>query len=357
MSANEKANILIVDDLPEKLLVLGSILEELGQNVVPARSGPEALRRVLEQDFAVILLDVHMPGMDGYETAALVRGRKRSAHVPIIFITAFADELNMAQGYSLGAVDYILSPVVPEVLRTKVRVFVELYLVTQRVRRQAEEAGAKAAAEEAQRRSAFLAEASRVLVNSLDFEETLDALLRFVVPPLADFAAITLADEHSRLQRTAAAWHDGGVTRQDWDGGLAGDLSVPLQKAMLDKKVVFVGNGGEAGPAPFAVGPVMFLPLLARGRVPGRWRWGWGRPGGTTPWPTRRWRRTWPAGPRWRWTTAGCTARCRTPTAARTSSCRCWPTSCATPWPPSATASSSSRRWGWPTPRCARSAT
>src|SRR5438270_4094383 len=113
---DDKANILVVDDLPEKLLVVGSILEELGQNVVTARSGEEALRRVLERDFAVILLDVNMPGMDGFETAMLIRKRRKSAHTPIIFLTAFADELHAHRGYSLGAVDYILSPVVPDVL-------------------------------------------------------------------------------------------------------------------------------------------------------------------------------------------------------------------------------------------------
>src|SRR5690242_20649452 len=106
----DKANILVVDDLADNLLVATSVLEELGQNVVTARSGPEALRRVLETDFAVILLDVNMPGMDGYETAALIRGRKRSAHTPIIFVTAYADEMNTAHGYALGAVDYVLSP-------------------------------------------------------------------------------------------------------------------------------------------------------------------------------------------------------------------------------------------------------
>ena len=155
-----RSNILVVDDLPEKLLVFETILEELEQNVVTAHSGAEALRQLLDRDFAVILLDVNMPGMDGFETAALIRSRKQSAHTPIIFITAFADEVHTAQGYSLGAVDYILSPVVPEILRTKVGVFVDLFLMTQQVKRQAEERvalaheqAARAAAEEATRRS------------------------------------------------------------------------------------------------------------------------------------------------------------------------------------------------------------
>src|SRR5207253_8290534 len=137
MSGWEKSNILLVDDLPEKLLVLSSVLEELDQNIVTARSGEDALRRVLEQEFAVILLDVNMPGMDGLETAALIRRRKRSAHTPIIFITAFTDELRVSEGYAHGAVDYISNPVVPAILRAKVRVFVDLFRLTEQIRRHA----------------------------------------------------------------------------------------------------------------------------------------------------------------------------------------------------------------------------
>src|SRR5437763_2651728 len=114
MTTTVRANILVVDDLPENHLVLTSVLEELGQHIVTAGSGEEALHRVLERDFAVILLDVNMPGIDGFETASLIRRRKRSAHTPIIFTTAFPDEMHKAQGYSLGAVDYILTPIVPE---------------------------------------------------------------------------------------------------------------------------------------------------------------------------------------------------------------------------------------------------
>src|SRR5205823_12503986 len=97
---DEKANILIVDDLPEKLLVFGTVLEDLGQNLVFVNSGSEALREVLQREFAVILLDVNMPDIDGFETAALIRKYKRSAHTPIIFITAYADEIQTAKGYS-----------------------------------------------------------------------------------------------------------------------------------------------------------------------------------------------------------------------------------------------------------------
>src|SRR5436305_1358934 len=105
-----KVSILLVDDRPEKLLALEAVLEDLGQTIVRAYSGREALRHVLNHEFAVILLDVNMPGMDGFETAQLIRQRKSSQHVPIIFITAMGDEMHAARGYALGAVDYILSP-------------------------------------------------------------------------------------------------------------------------------------------------------------------------------------------------------------------------------------------------------
>jgi len=127
-SRERKANILIVDDRADKLLALEAILSSLGQNIVKARSGKEALRCLLHEEFAVILLDVSMPCMDGFETAALIRKRPSSELTPIIFITSISNsENNIFQGYSLGAVDYMLTPIVPDILRTKVSVFVELH--------------------------------------------------------------------------------------------------------------------------------------------------------------------------------------------------------------------------------------
>src|SRR5688500_15872522 len=120
MNDRQKANILICDDVPEKLLVYQSVLEELDENLVTVRSGEEALKEVLKDDFAVILLDVNMPGLDGFETAQLIRQRRRSAHTPLIFLTAFNDEMRISQGYATGAVDYIFTPAVPEILRAKV---------------------------------------------------------------------------------------------------------------------------------------------------------------------------------------------------------------------------------------------
>jgi two-component system sensor histidine kinase/response regulator len=123
----ERVKILVVDDQPENLLAAEAVLESLGQDVVRAQSGREALRHLLADDFAVILLDVMMPEMDGFETAALIRQRERSRTTPIIFITALGrSEEHIFRGYDVGAVDYLTKPVVPEILRSKVAVFVEL---------------------------------------------------------------------------------------------------------------------------------------------------------------------------------------------------------------------------------------
>lgn len=208
---DERANILIVDDLPEKLLVFGTVLEDLGQNLVFVRSGSEALREVLQREFAVILLDVNMPDIDGFETAGLIRRYKKSAHTPIIFITAYADEMQTATGYSLGAVDYILSPVVPEMLRSKVKVFVDLHTMQQRVKRQADERVARVAAESARRvaedndrRSNFLSQASSALSGSLDVEIGTRNLLELLVPRVASFAMLMLAGPAQEFDRGLA---------------------------------------------------------------------------------------------------------------------------------------------------------
>ncbi len=209
MSDLEKTDILIVDDLPEKLLVYETILEELGQNLVVARSGQEALRLVLQREFAVILLDVNMPGMDGFETASMIRQRKKSARTPIIFLTAFADEVRASQGYATGAVDYLPTPVIPDVLRAKVRVFIELFQMRQKAAQQAEDRARRAAAEEAARRSEFLARACDALIRSLEFTTTLQTLVQVVVPDLADVSMLATIDEHGNLGVTYWAWESG----------------------------------------------------------------------------------------------------------------------------------------------------
>jgi two-component system, sensor histidine kinase and response regulator len=137
---NEKTqpvvNILVVDDDSTKRFALKTILASLGENVVEASSGADGLRQLLRHEFAVVLLDVRMPGMDGFETAQLIRQRPRSELTPIIFVTALDQaETDMGKGYDLGAVDFVFAPVVPAILRAKVAVFVELYRAQQELRR------------------------------------------------------------------------------------------------------------------------------------------------------------------------------------------------------------------------------
>ncbi|HLJ91781.1 MAG TPA: response regulator [Gemmataceae bacterium] len=300
MPTADKVNILVVDDLAEKLLVYRTILEELNENIVAVQSGREALRQLLEQDFAVILLDVNMPDIDGLETAALIRQRRRTEHTPIIFVTAFADEIHASRAYSLGAVDFILTPVVPEILRTKVRVFVDLFRKTEQVKRQAEERillaqeqAARAAAEEVSRRATFLAEASTALSSSLDYQATLHRLMELAVPALSDLSVISQVDEHGGLGPTNLAWvHDQRLsthTAKD-PHGLPRALQGAFERVMTEGKAEYLPtfvavdnweaasleNGrsicsthaGATGPD-FSLQSAVVLPLQVRGRMLG----------------------------------------------------------------------------------------
>ena len=131
-----KVNVLVVDDDATKRFALRTILAPLDENVVEASSGADALRQLLRNEFAVVLLDVRMPIMDGFETAQLIRQRPRSELTPLIFVTALDQaETDMGRGYNLGAVDFVFAPVVPAILRAKVTVFVELYRAQQELRR------------------------------------------------------------------------------------------------------------------------------------------------------------------------------------------------------------------------------
>jgi two-component system, sensor histidine kinase and response regulator len=134
---DDRVNILLVDDQPANLVALEAMLQGLGQNLIRAESGREALKWLLTHEFAVILLDVKMPDMDGFETAALIRQRDKSRHTPILFLTAADNSQNHAvRGYAVGAVDYLIKPVVPEFVRSKVAVFVELAKKSELLRRQ-----------------------------------------------------------------------------------------------------------------------------------------------------------------------------------------------------------------------------
>jgi len=139
VTSEDRPKVLLVDDNPRNLLALEVTLNDLPLYLVQASSGPEALRKLLEEDFALILMDVRMPDMDGFEAAELIRQRPRSQHTPIIFLTAYAhDDVQVFKGYSLGAVDYLSKPIVPQVLRSKVAVFVDMFRKTEEIKQQGE---------------------------------------------------------------------------------------------------------------------------------------------------------------------------------------------------------------------------
>ena len=138
--AGARAKILAVDDDEANLIALQSLLSEKGYQVVCARSGEEGLRHVLQEEFAVILLDVRMPGMNGYETAEMIRSRARTRHVPIIFLSGVdKDASHLFRGYAAGAVDFVFKPVEPVILCSKIAVFADLFDKTQEIKRQADE--------------------------------------------------------------------------------------------------------------------------------------------------------------------------------------------------------------------------
>ena len=200
-------NILLVDDRPENLLALEAILEPLEQKLLYAHSGEEALRQLLQHDVAIILLDVQMPVLDGFETARLIKQRERTKHIPIIFVTAISkDEEHVFRGYSAGAVDYVFKPFSPEVLRSKVGVFVELHEKTEQLRQQAEQLKEQELAElrrESEERYRFLAEAQPDQI----WTATPNGELDYVNQRVLDYF------DTSFSERVAAGWTD--VTHPD----------------------------------------------------------------------------------------------------------------------------------------------
>lgn len=204
--APAQVNILLVDDRDDKLLALEVTLESLGHNLVKARSGAEALQLLLKDEFAVILLDVSMPMMDGFETAALIRQRPSSETTPIIFVTAVGVSPDqMAQGYSLGAVDYILTPLIPEVLRAKVSVFVDLFRKTEQVRlqmtaREHSEREIQRLNVELQHRVSALLEVNRELES---FNYSISHDLRAPLRSMQSFSQALLEDSESKLSAEA----------------------------------------------------------------------------------------------------------------------------------------------------------
>jgi len=269
----ERVDILIVDDTAAQRMAVESVLTELGENIVAVDSGLEALRYLLDHDVAVILLDVNMPEMDGFETAAMVRQRPRTRNVPIIFLTADTDELHAARGYSLGAVDYLFSPFLPDILRTKVKVFVELARMHAQARRHAEERvalaaeqAARAAAEANNLRLGVLAEATRVLTRPLESASIAGDLLRAVLPYVADLAGVIPADA-ARTPEAEGVW-----LRVDTEGRLGSPpAGIAAHREILDAALRVIMSGkletltAKDGSGTWAI----ITPLPARGSTLG----------------------------------------------------------------------------------------
>jgi len=258
--------ILVVDDVPSKLIAMEALLSELHEHVVCVQSGADALRQLLKREFAVILLDVNMPDMDGFETADLIRQHPRLRRVPIIFMTSATDDTHVLRGYSLGAVDYVLTPIVPDVLRTKVRVFVELFRMAEELKQQAEERVVlareqvgRAAAEDAARRSAFLADAGKTMARSLNLEATARTVLDLLVPDLADAAMLRLRPNGSE---TVFARHH--VEGEAW-GDPPADVSQAMDAVTLSLSHQLVIEQAASGQAVRGVA----CPLFARGELLG----------------------------------------------------------------------------------------
>ena len=176
LAMRDQVEILIVDDRPENLLTLEAILEPLGQRLVRAHSGEEALRMLLKHDFAVVMLDVQMPGMNGFETAQLIKARERTRYIPIIFLTAISkEEEYVFRGYQVGAVDYMSKPFQPDVLRAKVAVFVDLHLKQKRLAEQ------EALLRESERRVTELRHAGEMLQSEARFREIVSTAMDAIV--------------------------------------------------------------------------------------------------------------------------------------------------------------------------------
>ena len=261
----EPVNILLVDDRPENLLALEAILEPLGERLVRAGSGDEALRHLLASDFAAILLDVQMPGLSGFETARIIKARERSRHIPIIFLTAIdTDEGNAFRGYEVGAVDYMAKPFQPDVLRSKVAVFVDLYRKQEQLERQAR------LLRESERRELDLRHRAELLESEARFAQIVGSALDAIVTVEEDGTVSlfnTAAERmfgrpaHEVLGRPVAELCVEELSREALDR-MAGHL--PRPDAATD------ANGGSGTPRPggagtqVAAGPARIASLTGR---------------------------------------------------------------------------------------------
>lgn len=280
-------NILFIDHSLENHADYQSMLEGMGQNIMFARSGEEALKMVSEHEFAVILLNAAVPGMNGFEMASQIHQRKKSAHTPIIFITPYTDDLRMVQGYASGAVDYLPIPIVPEILRAKVRVFIELSQMRRKAALQAEERMRRKAAEEAAHRSAFLVTASEILSRSRDPKEVLYELARIPVPHLGDVSVVRIYGADSKIEHSEWSWTgaDGTVHTESSIMTVFPELDQAMQHVLATGQYQLLDNIPAISLYPemsnvgifknyvtavsFLLSSVLVLPLTVRGKTQG----------------------------------------------------------------------------------------
>jgi PAS domain S-box-containing protein len=229
--APDPISILVVDDTPQNLVSLEAILEEPGLRVVGVSSARDALRQLLQEEFAAILLDVHMPDLDGFETASLIRARPLSKHTPILFLTAYAVEHQIQKAYALGAVDYMPTPVEPEILKAKVAVFAELHRQRLEVRRQAEllrdaetalREQVQHALRESEDRFQVLCTAAPVAILQIDphgrcvYASPVWEAVTGRPPAAATGLAWADVISDGRGAETLAAWHEAVAKREQW---------------------------------------------------------------------------------------------------------------------------------------------
>jgi signal transduction histidine kinase len=251
-----KPIVLLVDDRPENLTALEAVLSPLDIHLQNALGAEPALRFLLDNDVALVLLDVQMPGMDGFETARLIRQRRRSQNTPIIFVTAVdTSDQGVREGYKLGAVDYIVKPFEPDILRWKVSVFVDLFRSREQERLLAQEQTIRAEAEGAARRASLLADSGKALSSSMDENRILDRLARRLVPEFADGAALFRPDSDSDgTLRLISVFPDDGFVPPE--GIIIESRTHPIGKAFHDGHPVLLERLAED-----ASQSGLFLPL------------------------------------------------------------------------------------------------
>jgi signal transduction histidine kinase len=269
----EIVSILLVDDQPGKLMSHEAILSELGQRIIKARTGVEALGHLLRNDFAVILLDVNMPNMDGFETASLIRQRPRFEKTPIIFVTGYnTSDIDRLKGYELGAVDYLFLPVVPQVLKAKVSVFVELARQTQIIKSQAADLAAHNHRQAEQLEVIQKLNVELKMANSeLEaFSYTVSHDLRAPLRSISGYVSVLLEDYGSRLDEEGrrhlmaldrASKRMDALTRDLLAYGRVARESVTLEPVRLRpllEAVIALNGSGHKHPAKIIIEPELF---------------------------------------------------------------------------------------------------